>query len=333
MKNLKFVPFHKLGDQPNLIVDGKGNEHTRMTLSHWPDNDTPAQYKDDLSAQIVFRYLEDDKPIEDVEVVSNNHFDEDGLVSVFAMVDPKRAFEMKDFLIEVARAGDFSMCLDRDAARVSFVISAWTDPDRSPLNRTVFGDTTETLNQALYEELLKRLPNIVNKIQNLHEFWEPEDRVLTATEQAILEGKVKIEEDKDIDLAVVTLPDKGILSEDIVLDKPTSWVSSVLHPIAVHNKIDSYRVLVIMKNRYELYYRYETWIDYVSKILKERVDLNNLVRRLNATEKSGGSWSFNGVDKIIGRLSFEGARESSIGPSSFLDYIRGSLTTTNMGIG
>lgn len=330
---LKYVPFHLLDEKPNIIVDGSANEHTVLTLSHWPNNTTPARYKDDLSAQIVFRYLEDDSQMDDVEIVSNNHFDEDGLVSLFSMVFPERALAMKDFLIEVARAGDFSRCLDRNAARVSFVISAWCDPDRSPLKRRIFGGTTDGLNQVLYEELLKRLPAVVNKIDSLHEYWGPEDRVLEATEEAILEGKIKIEEDKDIDLAIVTLPDKGILSEDIKLNKPKSWVSSVLHPIAVHNKVDSYRILVIQKNRYELYYRYETWIDYVSRILKERVDLSTLVKRLNASEKSGGNWQFNGVDRIISRLSLNGAHESSMEAGHFVDYIRGSLTTTTLGIG
>ncbi|MEZ4542539.1 MAG: hypothetical protein R3C24_01400 [Cyanobacteriota/Melainabacteria group bacterium] len=92
------------------------------------------------------------------------------------------------------------MCHDRDAARVSFVLSAWTDPDRSPLSRRIFGGTTEELNQVLYEELLKRLPKVVDKVGNLKEFWEPEDRVLEATENAIIAGKIKIEEIYGADL-------------------------------------------------------------------------------------------------------------------------------------
>ena len=332
--SLRYVPYHLLGEQPNIIVDGSGNDYTKLVLSHWPNNTTPTEYKDDLSAQIVFRYLEDsERQLDDIEVVSNNHFDEDGLVSLFAMVFPERAQAMKEFLIDIASAGDFSKCNSRDAARVSFVISAWTDPDRSPLKRTMFSGTTDELNQVLYEELLIRLEGLINKIDGFVRFWKPEVDVLSATEDAILEGKIKIEEDKDIDLAIVTLPDKGILKEDMVLDKPKSWVSSVMHPIAVHNKIDCYRVMVIQKNRYELYYRYETWIDFVSRILKERVDLETLTKRLNLSEKSGGQWKFNGVDKIISRLELEGADESSISPAHFVDYVRGALTTTTLGIG
>ncbi|MEZ4542540.1 MAG: DUF6687 family protein [Cyanobacteriota/Melainabacteria group bacterium] len=122
-----------------------------------------------------------------------------------------------------------------------------------------------------------------------------------------------------------TLPDDGILDDDEVLENPSSWISSELHPIAVHNKIDCFRVLVIRKQRYELYYRYETWVDFVSRILKERIDLANLVKRLNTTERSGGQWSFSGVDKIISRLKLE--VKESISPSHFLDYISAPTTT------
>ena len=331
--NFRYVPFHLLGKKKNIIVDGKGNEFTSLTLSHWPENTTPAQYKDDLSAQITFRFLEDPQLEEDVEVVSNNHFDEDGLVSLWSMLNPDEALSMKDFLVEVASAGDFSKCSITEAHRVAFVLSAWCDPERSPLSRKVFSQSTDELNQALYEELLKRFPNVISNIDNLVEFWKPEDDVLNATEKAIFEGRIKIEEDADLDLAIVTVPDKGILSEDVVLANPKSWVSSVLHPIAIHNKIDCFRVCVIQKNRYELYYRYETWIDFVSRILKERVDLSNLANRLNLQESSGGKWTFNGVDAIIGRLKLEGAAESSITPTHFIDYVRGAFTTTKLGIG
>lgn len=332
--SLEYVPYHLLGDKKNIIVDGRGNENTCLTLSHWPGNPTPSQYKDDLSAQIVFRYIEDQKPVEGVGVVSNNHFDEDGLVSLYAMLNPERALEMKDFLVEVARAGDFSMCNDTDAARVSFVISAWTDPKRSPLNAKNFQESTSYLDQVLYEELLIRLPKIVDKIDSLVEYWQEEDYMLEATEKAIFEGSIQIEEDKDIDLAIITLPDKGIIDyEKLDRFSPGSWIREVLHPIAIHNKIDCFRVLIIQGNRYELYYRYETWVDFVSRLLKERLDLSDLVKRLNLTEKSGGKWSFNGVDSIIGRLKLEGSEKSSISPSSFIDYIRGAFTTSKLGIG
>src|SRR5436190_22459465 len=104
---MEYVPYDALGDRPNIIVDGAANAHTLLTLSHWPGNGTPVSLKDDLSAQIVFHYLDHPEVHVSVEAVSNNHFDQDGLVGVYGMVKPSEAQQQRAFLIDVAAAGDF----------------------------------------------------------------------------------------------------------------------------------------------------------------------------------------------------------------------------------
>jgi hypothetical protein len=66
-------------------VDGAAAESTLLTLSHWPRNTAPDELKRDTSAEIVLVYLEAPHYHVDVEVVSNNHFDHDGLVGLFAL--------------------------------------------------------------------------------------------------------------------------------------------------------------------------------------------------------------------------------------------------------
>ena len=51
-----FHPFETL-NKPNIIVDGIGNIHTVLLLSHWPGSTTPKELKADLSTEIVFNYL------------------------------------------------------------------------------------------------------------------------------------------------------------------------------------------------------------------------------------------------------------------------------------
>src|SRR5262245_22616278 len=114
---MKFEAYYKLGDVANIIVDGAPNAATRLTLSHWPHSGTPQELKADLSAQIVFRYLDRPDLHVDVEAVSNNHFDEDGLVSLYAMLNPEAAQKSRELLIDVAAAGDFGTYRFRDAAR------------------------------------------------------------------------------------------------------------------------------------------------------------------------------------------------------------------------
>src|SRR5215467_3122596 len=130
---MRYVAYEALGNERNIIVDGPANPHTRITLSHWPYSPTPAALREDVSAQIVFRYLDEPEWRVEAEAVSNNHFDEDGLVSVYSMLSPEAAQKDKELLIDAAAAGDFGTYRFRDAARISFVLSAFADPDTSPL--------------------------------------------------------------------------------------------------------------------------------------------------------------------------------------------------------
>jgi hypothetical protein len=322
---LVYVPYHLLGDKPNIIVDGSGNENTRLTLSHWPGNDTPSQFKADLSAEIVFNFLDRGEIPADVNAVSNNHFDEDGLVSMYSLINPDDAQEMRDFLIEVARAGDFGKCDDRDAARVSFVINAWTDPERSPLNRTMFSGTHSQLDATLYEELLVRLPNIIYRLGSFEEFWKADDAFMDLTEDAIDKGLIEIEEDEEHDLAIITIPDGGIHGQGRPPSHSKSWISTVCHPMVIHNRINSHRVLVIQQRRYQFYYRYESWVDYRSKPILPRVDLDYLCMRLNELERGSNHWKFSGIDDIIGRLSMNERSDSRLSPLQFVDLLKTAL--------
>ncbi len=326
---LSYVPFHLLGDRPNVIVDGSGNENTKLTLSHWPGNDTPSQFKADLSAEIVFNFIDRGEIPSGVEAVSNNHFDEDGLISLYSILNPEDACENRDLLIDVARAGDFSKFLDRDAARVSWVISAWTDPDRSPLSRTIFSGTHDELAAVLFEELLERLPAIVTKIGYFETFWAEEDQFLDLSESCIERGIIEITEDKDNDLAVVIIPNGGIHGQGRPPAQARSWISSMCHPMAIHNAIDCHRVLVMHNRHYSFYYRYETWVDYVSRNLAPRVDLTEMTARLNALERGGTHWSFSGVNDIIGRLTMRDNSDSRLSPNEFVSLLKEELRSSS----
>lgn len=322
---LSYVPFHLLGDRPHVSVDGSGNEFTRLTLSHWPGNKTPSQFKADLSAEIVFNFIDQGDVPEGVDAVSNNHFDEDGLISLYSILNPEEACENREFLIDVARAGDFSKFFDRDAARVAWVISAWTDPDRSPLSRTVFGGTHDELAAVLFEELLERLPAIVSKIGYFETFWAEEDKYLDLSEASIASGLIEVSEDKEVDLATVVIPNGGIHGQGRPPAHATSWVSSMCHPMAIHNTIDSHRVLVMHNRQYCFYYRYETWVDYVSRELPPRADLTDFTRRLNEMERGSTQWNFSGVNDIIGRLTMRENSDSRLSPNEFVKLLTAEL--------
>lgn len=322
---MRYVPYHRLGKEPNVIVDGQVTDSTVLTLSHWPNSQTPTELKDDLSAQIVFRYLANNTKfrLPSGIVVSNNHFDEDGLISLYCMLNPQAAAEEESSLVDIASAGDFGTFNDRESARISFVLSAWANPELSPLNQAVFARPYPEVTAILYEELLVRLPNIIRKIDNLRRYWQEEDSFLDTTEEAIASGLITLEEIPDIDLLVVQVQDHKF--PYIAREHCPSWISSVLHPMALHNLTKRMRVLVMRGQRYELYYRYETWIDFVSRPLAKRLDLSRLAKSLSAMENGRGRWHFNGNDEIIARLKLVDGHESRIQPDDFLIEIKRAL--------
>ena len=100
---MRYVPYGpELESTPNVIVDGRGNGATVLTLSHWPRNDTPPELKADTSTEIVINYLRSSQREayrQDAEAVSNNHYDVDGLISMWAVLNPDAALERAEALI------------------------------------------------------------------------------------------------------------------------------------------------------------------------------------------------------------------------------------------
>ncbi len=296
----------------NVIVDGLATGGTVLTLSHWPHSVVPRGLEADLSAEMAFLYLLRADLHEPATVVSNNHFDQDGLVSVFALVEPDAAMDRRELLVEVAAAGDFATYQNRDAARVSMTIAAFADPTRSPLDHPA--DDYPTWCAHLYDELLPRLAELCDHPDRSRDLWEEEDHTLTASEAVIRSGRVEIDEVPSLDLAVVNIP----------VDAPDAgghrfgaqWVRG-LHPMAVNNATARLALLVMRGASYEFTYRYESWVQYCSRRPRPRVDLRPLADNLNGDETSGGRWIFEGVEALTPRLYLSGAEESSLSPATF----------------
>lgn len=330
---MKYVPYHKLGETKNIIADGEPNEHTELTLSHWPGTKLPEQLQADVSAEIVFNYLESPEYQVSVEAVSNNHFDEDGLVSLWTLLNPEEALERRDLLIDVATAGDFGTYRDRDAARISFIINAWTDPQASPLKTSVFALPYEEQVLILYEELLQRFDKVVDRFDYLERYWSAQDHILDKSEQALSNGTATITHYENADLAVIKIHPLPQLAAATARSAEAAaraadatertaqmpW-DKIMHPMAIHNNTDAMRVLLMQGNRYSLYYRYETWVQYVSRALQPRIDLDPLCEQLNVAETAGASWKFDGVGAIVPRMQPVSVK-SSIPQDELVDMI------------
>jgi hypothetical protein len=321
---MRFIPYDQIGSVPNVIVDGARTESTVLTLSHWPKSGTPAELKGDTSTAIVFNYLDSPKRHVDADLVSNNHFDEDGLVGIFAILEPAIAERHRDTLIDVAQAGDFGVFAERHAARIAFTLSAYADADTSPLPKSLFDLPYSQLASELYVRLLDLLPGLLGSVDDYRAFWEREDAKLTACEELIENGLITIDERPELDLAVVRLPEE--LPRDRV-HRFTQQRLAECHPFALHNRTSCTRLLVLQGCRAELQYRYEGWVQMASRRPAPRVDLSALADELNLEEGTEGRWIFDGVDRITPRLHLEGSSGTSIPLETIVGRVEHHLRT------
>jgi hypothetical protein len=291
---LEFVPLAEIGDRPNVMADGAALASTVLTLSHWPGSTTPAPLRHDLSAGMAFRYLRSRRRWPAAAAVTSDHFDQDGLVPLAALTVPGIALAAEDALLAVAEAGDFVRGRDLRAARVSFALASLAE------RRDGADDANPALAGALHREALALLPELMARPERYAELWGEEDRFLGASEESLRTGAVTLSDVPEVDLVVVSVQPGATAPGQAA--QFTHRRTTPVHPMAVHNRSDRTRVLIVAPPRYELYFRYETWVQLVSRRPPARVDLAGLAGELTALEPSGREWTFSGAGATVARL-------------------------------
>jgi hypothetical protein len=147
-----------------------------LQLSHWHANTTPAEFKADTSTEIALRFI--DSPQAEAwhdAVVINNHFDTDGLLSVWTLLEPDAARERRALLVAAAEAGDFD---------------AWPDDPRGlwldAAVRALVQDCED--DEQSYEIALAALPKLVDEIDSRADLWGPEWERIQSAQSEIESG-------------------------------------------------------------------------------------------------------------------------------------------------
>ena len=102
-----YVPFRQLRQQPTILVDSVGTG-AALTLAHWRGAATLENLRDDSSAGSVLRALHrPTTPGLTASAVTANHFDVDGFVGAWSLLNPALALQHEELLRLVAGLGDF----------------------------------------------------------------------------------------------------------------------------------------------------------------------------------------------------------------------------------
>jgi len=285
-----FAFYHDaLDPETTLLVDGLAPECRH--LSHWPGNRTPGPYRADTTTEMALSLAADpgrEEFLSRVRVVSNNHLDTDGLLAVWAVLNPAEALRHRRFLVDAARAGDFGTFTSPDAVKFDRMVTAWWDPERSSLGRRLAGAGDAERQRIAYEDLLPRLPDLFYRVDAHRRIWEDEFEAIVHSFQRVRDGAARIREYPASRLSVFET------EED-------------LEPMARFDSCRFHRVLTACRDGrgylYQLEHHVFSWFDTVTPPRGERLDLTPLALRLNEMEPAReGRWTYTGSQDLAARL-------------------------------
>ncbi|MDB5271138.1 MAG: hypothetical protein JWP58_4178 [Hymenobacter sp.] len=282
--NRYFVPFAQLRQQPTIVVDSVGLGAV-LTLAHWRGAATPLALRDDTSAGSALRALhQPTTPGLDAVAVTANHFDIDGFIGVWCLLNPELALQQEELLRMVAVLGDFrEIDLNHPLANAALQLVCWLNAEEKARFYEPFGAPSRRRreDEASAEKFDWFLPRFAEMLQNTEAgraAWQPEYDGVQRAAAIIRSDKTTRQHYPEIGLAVVNTP------------APLPYYA-IFGPTAGSDIVLSQ----YEGSCYELEYKYTTWIDLASRPTLPRLALAPLAARLNALETSGRTWAADGI--------------------------------------
>src|SRR5690606_11993732 len=100
------------------------------------------------------------------------------------------------------------------------------------------------------------------------------------------------------------------------------------HVMALHNRTDAFRIVLIRGRQLELSYRYESWVLYRSRPVLPRVELHGLAERLTDLEPGAVEWQADAVDDLTPQLRPVGGT-SELDATRFVDEVKAWLAAAS----
>jgi hypothetical protein len=281
-----------LENVPKLSVDGTVDNS--IHFSHWEGNSTPSEVKADTSTEIALNLVASPNRIaltQGIELVTNNHFDTDGTLSCWTVLNGERALAYRDLLISAAEAGDFSEYSSDDGVRVSIAIqgsdqASPNNDDGSPLARLLAGEEVDDDARA-YELVLPKVEHLLTHINEYESLWRDGWERVVAAVESFEKGGSKVVEQSDI--SVITLA--PVLFEGVGFS-PTRH-SAPYTAISKFAKGELFLIAIPNSSGwfYRIDYPYYSWAETVVRPHIPRRDFATALQLLNSRETNpDGRW-------------------------------------------
>ncbi|WP_340613307.1 DUF6687 family protein [Xenorhabdus thailandensis] len=312
-----FLPFEETRNVPNIAADAIHNAATQLTLSHWPANRTPECYEANLSTESVFRFLAGNERLNDTQYVTTDHFDLDGLASVYALLAPDHAQSHKQLLINIARFGDFASGHSTKARRLAFSLNTIAVQTINS-TKTLLHESSRIA--ALFSTMLPALRDLLDDEVLPELLWHEAEQQYHKTEKLLDNQDIIIEQYPEIDLALFRLP------KDTVSELNISQRYFGLSPIAFHNRTLLSTIAIVVQNDIVIQQRYEGWVALTSSAPRPRRDLAIFARSLQEAETSNCRWHYDGVQHIMPRLGYTTTQRSFLPVERIISELQHFLT-------
>jgi hypothetical protein len=322
-----------IAEVPKLSVDGTVDNSVHF--SHWKGNETPESVKADTSTETVLKLVAAPNRAEltrSIELVTNNHFDTDGVLSVWAMLAGERALPLRDRLIAAAEAGDFSELSSVDGVRASIVIQGSDSPidkSGSPLAAKLAGGPVEDEARA-YLLVLPQVEQVITRTDDYEELWRDSwQRIETALE-SFARGDSRVDAFGDARVSVVSLAPGIFGPAGFNPDRDAAPFTAISH----HAKGELFLIATPLNGgwAYRIDYPYYSWAETVVRPPVARRDLSSLMAKLNDLEQSAaGKWRTDSSELAsAAKFLDESGRmtASKLTPDIIASRLRESMTPT-----
>ena len=287
-----------IADVPKLSVDGTVDN--AIHFSHWNGNKTPTSVKADTSTETVLNVVAAPNRNElthSIDLVTNNHFDTDGVLSVWAMLTGERALDLRDRLIAAAEAGDFSEFSSTDGVRASIVIQGSDSPidkSGSPLAQQVAGRPVADEAEA-YVLTLPHIEHVIKHTDQYEGLWRGSWTRIEKALNSFAKGESRVEEFDDAKLSLVTLAPTIFGSVGFDPQQHSAPFTAISH----HARGELFLIVTPLNDgwAYRIDYPYYSWAETVVRPKIKRRDFTSLVAQLNELEQNNhGNWRIDSTE-------------------------------------
>jgi hypothetical protein len=274
----QFISFSQVSEKERVLAIDCHHPKA-FALSHWRGAMPLCDISDDTSGGIVLNAIKQQIPEMDYPYVTNNHFDIDGFVGIWSACNPELALKYEKVLREMAIIGDFrELDLGREGADQALKLVCWMNAEEKDKFYRPFGYLEQEGRESelcveKYIYFLKAFESVLKQTEAYRKVWLKEYEQMMAHYLLLKSSACEVKKVEDIRLHIVKSPEP-------------------LHYYALYSgSEDSDMVLSIYEGgRFELEYKYTTWVDTAHRCCFPRIDLQPLADRLNSVEKSDQHW-------------------------------------------